>query len=914
METLIAYIIKANIALIIFYLLYVALLKKDTFFAFRRYFLLAAIVFSFVYPFIAVSAWGNIISFEKPQEFTTQVIVEEPTFAVVLADEIQAVEPVNKIDINWRQVLLFTLSAGFAFFLIRFVWQLISILHIKHKSIRKNIDGIRVFDLHDEITPFSFFRWIFIHIDSHSDTEIKQILLHEQTHARQWHSADVVLMELLCVFFWWNPIAWLIKRETAINLEHLADNGVLRKGVSSRDYQYHLLRLTYHQNATQIVNNFNVSLLKQRITMMNKTKSPARKLAKYLIALPLALLLVAGNSVYAQNQKGDEIFTEVEKFPEFPGGNEAFMKFLAENIMYPVIAQENNEQGRVVANFVVEKDGRISNIKVIRGVTAGLDAEAMRLLNSMPDWQPGEHKGQPARVRFTLPIVFRLQGEGSGESKSPVTPVSVDANEKGKMLDEVVVTAYARPNTVIPPPPPLPGRDNAESNGDEVFVVVENQPQYPGGTEAMNKFINENLQYPVIAQENGIQGRVIINFIIEKDGSLSDIRVVRGVDPALDKEAVRLIGSMPKWTPGKQRGYDVRVRYTLPITFRLSGNAPAVETGKPQREDQEKLKDLARKMITEEIFVVVEEQPEFSGGSTAMMNFISENISYPKIAFENGIQGRVITNFVVGNDGSISDVKIVRGVDPALDKEAVRVIESMPAWKPGKQRGQPVNVRFTLPVVFSLEKKEPKVIVDKLSTVEGVINVHAQAQPSLTFPGGNEAYMKYISDRIKYPVIAQENGVQGLVRTSFKIDANGKVTDAKIESGENELLNKEALRVINSMPQWTSDNTTLISGKVTDADSKPLQGATIIFKGTSTGTISDANGNFMLKVPEKEGALFISFVGFKTTEVPLQNIKTQTGSMEVKLPFVFRLQGDKIEPYKGPTPNNAIVIVGYAKD
>ena len=909
METLIAYFVKVNIALIIFYLLYIAFLKRDTFFAFRRHFLLVAIAFSFAYPFVAVSAWGNIISFEKPQEYTTQIVVGEPSF-IVLADEGQLAEPVNRITINWWQVLLYSLPAGFVFFFARFIWQLASILQIKHKSVRKNIDGIQVFDLHDEITPFSFFRWIFIHIDSHSHTEIKQILLHEQTHARQWHSADVILMELLCVFFWWNPIVWLMKRETAINLEYLADNDVLRKGINSRDYQYHLLRLTYHQNATQIVNNFNVSLLKQRITMMNKTKSPARKLAKYLIALPLALLLVAGNSVYAQNQKGDDILTEVDKYPEFPDGNSAFMKFLADGIKYPVIAQENNEQGRVIANFVVEKDGSISNIKVIRGVTAGLDAEAVRLLNSMPDWQPGEHKGQPARVRFTMPFVFRLQGDNVAASKSPSTPVSADANEKGKMLDEVVVVGYGPTKRASIPTT----QEQAESNGDELFVVVENQPEYPGGNAAMMSFISENIVYPKIAQENGIQGRVITNFVIEKDGSLSDIQVVRGVDPALDKEAVRLIGTMPNWNPGTQRGNKVRVRYTLPIVFRLSGGTPADEAGKTQQEALEKAQDFTKKAVTEEIFVVVEEVPEFPGGNAAMMNFISENINYPKVAFENGIQGRVITNFVVRNDGSISDVQIVRGVDPALDKEAIRVLESMPTWKPGRQRGQTVNVRFTLPVVFRLDKKEPKVIVDELRTNEATMIIQAQAQPSLSFPGGNDAYMKYISDRIKYPVIAQENGAQGLIRTSFKVDANGKVTDAKIESGENELLNKEALRVISSMPQWTPEQGVLISGKITDADSKPLQGASIILRGTSMGTISDANGNFMLKVPEKEGALFISFIGFKTTEISLSNIKTQTGGMEVKLPFVFRLQGDKTEPYKGPTPSNAIVVVGYARD
>ena len=635
-------------------------------------------------------------------------MVEEPFFTVVAADEVQMAEPVRRTTVDWRQVLFYTLSSGFVFFFARFTWQLASILWIKRKSIRKNIDGIRVFDLHDAITPFSFFRWIFIHIDSHSDTEIKQILLHEQTHARQWHSADIVLMELLCVFFWWNPIVWLMKRETGINLEYLADNGVLRHGINSRDYQYHLLRLTYHQNVAQIVNNFNVSQLKQRITMMNKTKSPAQKLAKYLIALPLALLLVAGNSVYAQNQKGDEIFTEVEKYPEFPGGNQAFMKFLADGIKYPVKALENSEQGRVVSNFVVERDGSISNIKVIKGVTAALDAEAVRLLNSMPRWEPGEHRNQPVRVRFTLPVVFRLEGENLAPAKSPALPISADVHEKGKMLDEVVVVAYGKHNTYIPPSPPLPGRDNAESNGNELFIVVEVQPQYPGGNEAMKKFISENLQYPKIAQENGIQGRVITQFIVEKDGNLSDIQIVRGVDPSLDKEAVRLIGSMPAWIPGTQRGNKVRVKYTLPVIFRLSGEAPTVEANKAA---QEKLNDAVIEIGSSDgTFVVVEVQPEFPGGNVAMMNFIAENIRYPKEAHEKGIQGRVITNFIVRKDGSIDSVQIVRGVDPLLDAEAIRVLESMPTWKPGKQRGQPISVRYTLPVIFRLNKNTENAI------------------------------------------------------------------------------------------------------------------------------------------------------------------------------------------------------------
>lgn len=121
-------------------------------------------------------------------------------------------------------------------------------------------------------------------------------------------------------------------------------------------------------------------------------------------------------------------------------------------------------------------------------------------------------------------------------------------------------------NTYVPPPPPKPKQEEVT---DEIFVVVENQPEFPGGNTAMMKFLGDNIKYPVIAQENGIQGRVICNFVVEKDGSITDVQVVRGVDPSLDREAMRVIQQMPRWKAGKQRGQAVRVRFTLPVVFRL---------------------------------------------------------------------------------------------------------------------------------------------------------------------------------------------------------------------------------------------------------------------------------------------------------------------------------------------------------
>ena len=214
---------------------------------------------------------------------------------------------------------------------------------------------------------------------------------------------------------------------------------------------------------------------------------------------------------------------------------------------------------------------------------------------------------------------------------------------------------------------------------------------FPGGMEEMMKFLQQNIKYPKEAQEQGKQGRVIVQFVVNKDGSITGDSVVRSVDPLLDAEALRVVRSMPNWTPGKQKGKPVRVRFTLPVTFHLNGDAPkqATEVKQPEATD-------------DKIFQVVEHQPEFPGGMEALMKHLSKEIKYPKEAQEKGTQGRVIVQFVVRKDGSITDAKIMKPVDPLLDAEALRVVSEMPNWIPGKQRGEAVNVRFTLPVTFRL--------------------------------------------------------------------------------------------------------------------------------------------------------------------------------------------------------------------
>ena len=280
--------------------------------------------------------------------------------------------------------------------------------------------------------------------------------------------------------------------------------------------------------------------------MMNKKRTHTAGRIKYALFVPLAAaLLIASNISCISSEKQEEIsekqesraaegevFMVVEEMPEFPGGMGECMKWLGQNIKYPAEAKEKGVEGRVIVQFVVEKDGTITNTKVVRGVDPDLDAEALRVVNQSPKWKPGMQKGEAVRVKYTLPIMFKLSGDSS-DSKAAGAP------------------------------------KEAKVDGNGVYQVCEEMPEFPGGMAECMKYFSKNINYPEDCKKEGIQGRVIVQFVVDKDGSIKDPTIARGVHPSLDKEALRVLSSMPNWKPGKQKGEAVKVRYTIPVMFRL---------------------------------------------------------------------------------------------------------------------------------------------------------------------------------------------------------------------------------------------------------------------------------------------------------------------------------------------------------
>lgn len=248
--------------------------------------------------------------------------------------------------------------------------------------------------------------------------------------------------------------------------------------------------------------------------------------------------------------------------------------------------------------------------------------------------------------------------------------------------------------------------DAKAASDDDIYTICDEKPQFPGGEKSLMEYIANNVQYPKEAKDANIQGRVIVQFVVTKDGSIGQTKIIRGKNELLDQEAVRVIKSLPKFTPGKVDGKPVNVWYTLPISFKTMGNDNAKKPESTQATAPAAPVPAADS--DDKVFDVVEQKPQFPGGERAMMEFVSNNLLYPKTAFDAKIQGRVIVQFVVRSNGSIGDVKVIRGKDPALDAEAVRVIKTLPAFTPGMLNGQAVNVWYTLPISFKVTDNTPK--------------------------------------------------------------------------------------------------------------------------------------------------------------------------------------------------------------
>ena len=216
---------------------------------------------------------------------------------------------------------------------------------------------------------------------------------------------------------------------------------------------------------------------------------------------------------------------------------------------------------------------------------------------------------------------------------------------------------------------------------DSIHVKVDVSPSFQGGDARLFKYLGESIRYPEGAHSSGIQGTVFIVFVVEADGTITNARVLRGIGGGCDEEALHAVAAMPRWNPGMHQGKRVRVSYTIPVKFTMR------DTGKPT--------------MGQHALVDPETMPSYPGGEAELRAFIKANLRYPTEAAKAGIKGDVYTTFEVDPEGNIRDPKVLRGVHPSMDTEALRLLSVMPRWTPGMLDGKPVRVQYTLPIRFS---------------------------------------------------------------------------------------------------------------------------------------------------------------------------------------------------------------------
>ena len=625
------YLLKINIAFILFYAFYRLFFYKDTFFKWRRGLLLLFYVIALIYPVIQIQHW--IVQ--------QQSIVEIATIYATMLPEVEILpEPTAK---DWGTLFVDSLwiiySIGLFIYMSRFAIQLVSIARLRLKSQLSEINGQQVYLLPQVASPFSFFKMIFIHPQSHSVEETSEIMAHESTHARQMHTVDVLISEMVTIICWFNPFVWLLKREVRYNLEYLADQNVITAGFDTKRYQYHLLGLAQHSSNIYLYNSFNMLHLKNRILMMNKKRSTRIGIAKYMMFIPLSAAIMLGSNFDAVASVSDLL--------------------VVDDVVNNVVV-EDNEKVKIKGKVVDLNNKPIVGASVVqKGVNTGTITD---IDGNFSIEIPNESTIVASYVGYNTAAVSIINSQTETSS----------GTDKDKKTHSVTIKLV-------------------KNTDDKVFVIVEKMPQFPGGNEAMNKFLSSTINYPVVAAKKQIQGRVVCQFIVSKEGQITNPKVLRGVDPLLDAEAIRVLNMMPRWIPGEQGGKAVSTKFTLPILFRVKGDAKKPATT-PSKDSEDK------------VFVVVEKMPQYPGGNGEMNSFLSNTVMYPVEAAKKKIEGRVVCQFVVAKDGTITNAKVLRKVDPLLDAEAIRVINLMPKWVPGEQKGVAVNTEFTLPVLFRVRE------------------------------------------------------------------------------------------------------------------------------------------------------------------------------------------------------------------
>lgn len=465
MRPFLIYNFEVFLCLVVFYLFYYFGLKKETHHQFVRVYLVIALLISFAIPFVQPDIFSYNISGIVPTVIIPEFSVTTNDYSEITTNNLGAV--------NYWIVFY---SSICTLFLAVFIREFIKIIKVKKasKSEIEFFEGYKVLVHCTKFPTFSFMRTIYLsNNDLNPENSKQKILLHELSHIKGAHSIDIIFIELLRVIFWFNPLVYLFKNALTLSHEYIADQYSVRRG-DQQKYVNLLINQTLSNLGLSLGSHFgrksgilskwswaksfssNKSQTLKRIKMI-KNKRKMNKL-KYLIpvfALAIAAIIVScveDNSLSEieeqvsanivkdeiEIEEVNEVFLIVEDKPEYPGGNEAMYKYLGKNIDYPMSARNDNIQGRVFIQFIVNEDGSLCDIQVLKGLSDDLNREAIRVVSGMPLWTSGRKNDKEVKVKMVLPIFFKLHGvDLDGTSNEYTSEIEIE----GKLMDGLAVTA-----------------------------------------------------------------------------------------------------------------------------------------------------------------------------------------------------------------------------------------------------------------------------------------------------------------------------------------------------------------------------------------------------------------------------------------------------------------------------------------
>ena len=653
-EIILSHLLPIAAAIAVLWLVYRLLFRNSNRLQFNRCFLLTSLLLSLAMPLL-----GLLSGLEVPQMATLKQnlfngmmlneVIVTPDGQPVLPDVTVTASTQSHFSV-W-QVVAGIYLVGVGVMTLLFLIKLGRLVALIIRSQKRKMDGCTAVFTGREQGSFSFFRYAFFP----NENVDPDILRHEMSHIEHRHSWDILFAELMMILQWFNPFIYMYKKELQSLHEYQADRDVVATGVDKKNYMMLILQQCTAVDFSGMSNNFSLILTKKRIKMITKNEKAKGLWWRLLATLPvLAVLLIANTKVAAQEQKSEKIDINVEM-----GWFEVYDDFgnpmnLTDTVIY-------NEDGSYVKFETTEAPDPISG-EMRSKITA-------TCCNA--DGTPNQD------IQFHISAM-----EKHGDTTMyQVDPFSFSVDK----LKLKILTTEDTPTQVL------------EKDNDTVFQMVEQMPEFPGGVEAMMHYVANNVKYPQEARDKNISGRVFVSFVIEKDGSVNEVKVMRGIGGGCDEEAVRVVKNMPKWKPGMQKGKPVRVSYMMPLNFKLTEGQPNPSLG------EARVSKVESKPDKNGVYQIVEEMPQYPGGEAAMMDYVAQNVKYPQEAVEKEISGRVFVSFIVEKDGSVNEVKVMKGVGGGCDEEAVRVVKAMPKWKPGKQEGKPVRVSYMMPITFKLQ-------------------------------------------------------------------------------------------------------------------------------------------------------------------------------------------------------------------